>query len=343
MSISKYLSLDGLTDYDTLIKAKIAEGDSESLSSSRSYTNSLIESLQNECRASKAEFDSHNDNTTRHITSAERADWNAAKTHADSVHAPSDAEKNQNAFSSIAVGSTTISADKASDTLTLAGNNVTLTPTASSDKITIEVTKDNVLSALGFTPFNEANFTADNITSALGYTPWEFEANVIANLYVWHMYTGNPAEYNTTDSTDYPVVTRLDSSYVTYSKVIYADQMQFSDGKFSLVNATLMSSVSVSNMSKLLGKYIIVLPPTSTETTGYTSSTCIQIPSNATFAEQSFTSGYLSYKRIVSSAATVYEANRKLKYVAAINKDAYPDNGEHSDGYWYIYHKQLAD
>ena len=45
---------------------------------------------------------------------------------------------NQNAFSNVVVGSTTISADSATDTLTLAaGTNITLTPDANSDKITI--------------------------------------------------------------------------------------------------------------------------------------------------------------------------------------------------------------
>lgn len=48
------------------------------------------------------------------------------------------AEVNQNAFSNVVVGSTTISADSKTDTLTLAaGSNVTITPDATNDKITI--------------------------------------------------------------------------------------------------------------------------------------------------------------------------------------------------------------
>lgn len=51
------------------------------------------------------------------------------------------AEVNQNAFSSIVVGSTTISADAKTDTLTMvAGSNITLTPDATNDKITIAAT-----------------------------------------------------------------------------------------------------------------------------------------------------------------------------------------------------------
>ena len=48
------------------------------------------------------------------------------------------AEVNQNAFSNVVVGSTTISADSKTDSLTLAaGSNVTITPDATNDKITI--------------------------------------------------------------------------------------------------------------------------------------------------------------------------------------------------------------
>lgn len=89
-------------------------------------------------KANASDLTSHTGNTTVHITSAERTKWNAAKTHADSAHAPSNAEANQNAFSNVKVGSTTIEADSKTDTLELAaGNNVTLTPDASGDKVTI--------------------------------------------------------------------------------------------------------------------------------------------------------------------------------------------------------------
>lgn len=48
------------------------------------------------------------------------------------------AETNQYAFSNVTIGSTTIAADKQTDTLTLiAGNNITLTPDATNDEITI--------------------------------------------------------------------------------------------------------------------------------------------------------------------------------------------------------------
>lgn len=48
---------------------------------------------------------------------------------------------NQNAFSNIKVGNTTVAADTATDTVTLvAGNNITITPDATNDKVTIAAT-----------------------------------------------------------------------------------------------------------------------------------------------------------------------------------------------------------
>lgn len=102
--------------------------------------------------AKTSDLTTHTGNTTVHITSTERTNWNAAKTHADSAHAPSNAEVNQNAFSNVTVGNTTVAADSKTDTLTLAGSNVTLTPDATNDKVTIGITKTNVTDALGYTP-----------------------------------------------------------------------------------------------------------------------------------------------------------------------------------------------
>lgn len=56
----------------------------------------------------------------------------------------SGAEVNQNAFSNIKIGNTTVSADGKTDTVELtAGNNITLTPDATNDKITIAATDTN--------------------------------------------------------------------------------------------------------------------------------------------------------------------------------------------------------
>lgn len=80
----------------------------------------------------------HLSDVVKHITNTERTNWNNAYTHSTSAHAPSNAEVNQNAFSKIKVGSTVLSSDSKSGTFELlAGNNVTLTPNKSGNKITI--------------------------------------------------------------------------------------------------------------------------------------------------------------------------------------------------------------
>ena len=65
--------------------------------------------------------------------------------HSQVAHAPSNAEKNQNAFSNIKVGNTTIAADVASDTVTVeAGDNVTITADTDNDNLKISATDRKV-------------------------------------------------------------------------------------------------------------------------------------------------------------------------------------------------------
>lgn len=78
------------------------------------------------------------------------------------------AEVNQNAFSNIIVGSTTVAADSKTDTLTLvAGTNVTLTPDATNDKITI-TSKDTVYTHPSYTA--RTGVPTANQTPAFGGT-----------------------------------------------------------------------------------------------------------------------------------------------------------------------------
>ena len=110
-------------------------------------------------------LNTHDANTTKHITPTERTNWNAAKSHADSAHAPSDAQKNQNAFSNVKVGSTTIAADTTTDTLELVGSNVTITPDATNDKVTISVA-DASTSAKGIVQLTNSTSSTSTTTAA---------------------------------------------------------------------------------------------------------------------------------------------------------------------------------
>mgnify|MGYP002623813533 CR=1 FL=1 len=100
--------------------------------------------------ASKITQDSNN----RFVTDTEKSNWNSkastnvATTSSNGLMSSSDktklngiasgAEVNQNAFSNVIVGSTTISSNNKTDSVTLvAGNNITLTPDVTNKKITI--------------------------------------------------------------------------------------------------------------------------------------------------------------------------------------------------------------
>lgn len=81
-------------------------------------------------KAEKSDLTAHTGSTAVHITDAERTAWNTAA---------SNAQKNQNAFSNVKVGSTTVAADTTTDTIEFVGSNVTITPDATNDKITFTV------------------------------------------------------------------------------------------------------------------------------------------------------------------------------------------------------------
>lgn len=75
------------------------------------------------------------------------------------------AEVNQNSISKFIIGSTTIAATDKTDSVTLTGNNVTLSGNSASKIIQIGITKSNVTDALGYTPYTPSE--VDNKLSAL--------------------------------------------------------------------------------------------------------------------------------------------------------------------------------
>lgn len=185
-STSKVLSAAQGVVIKGLIDALDAEIDTKA-NTSHIHTIADITNLQStlDGKAAQTSLDSHTSDTTKHITSTERTNWNAAYTHSTSAHAPSNAEKNQNAFSNITVGSTTVSADKATDTVTFVGSNVTITPDTTNGQITFKVA-DGSTSAKGIVQLTNSTSSTSTTTAA---TPnsvkeaYDFasEANTIAN------------------------------------------------------------------------------------------------------------------------------------------------------------------
>ena len=100
-------------------------------------------------KAAQTDLDSHTTNTTAHITADERTKWNAAKTHADSAHAPSNAQAN--VIESIKVNGT-------AQTITSKAVNITV-PTKTSD-----LTHDS-----GFLVASDIANKADKATTLSGY------------------------------------------------------------------------------------------------------------------------------------------------------------------------------
>lgn len=75
------------------------------------------------------------------------------------------AEVNQNAFSNIVVGSTTVVADSKTDSLTLEGSNVTITADATNDKVTFSVA-DGSTSAKGLVKLTNSTSSTSTTTAA---------------------------------------------------------------------------------------------------------------------------------------------------------------------------------
>lgn len=77
----------------------------------------------------------------------------------------SGAEVNQNAFSNVVVGTTTISADSKTDSLVLVGDNVTITPDATNDKVTFAVA-NGTTSAKGLVKLTDSTSSTSTTTAA---------------------------------------------------------------------------------------------------------------------------------------------------------------------------------
>ena len=124
-------------------------------------------------------------------------DGKAAASHTHSAYV------NQNAFSNVVVGSTTVAADTATDTLTLVGSNVTLTPDVTNDKVTIGITKANVTSALGYTPpttnttYEVATQSANGLMSAADKKKLDGLSSGGSSSYISGAYTGDGSKTRT--------------------------------------------------------------------------------------------------------------------------------------------------
>ena len=131
-----------------------------STSSTKPVQNNVVNTALGK-KVNTTTFNFHVNDTDKHITTTERTNWNTAYTHSQSAHAPTNAEKNQNAFSNIQLNTDTtniIKADNATDTLTLkSGSNIQITGDIDTDTIIINATD---------TKYNNATTSAPGLMSA---------------------------------------------------------------------------------------------------------------------------------------------------------------------------------
>ena len=253
------------------------------------YVDGVTSGIQGQLdsKAASSTLTSHTSNTTVHITSTERTNWNAAKTHADSAHAPSNAEKNQNAFSNVKVGDVTVAADTTTDTLTLiAGSNVALTPNATNDSVTIAAT-DTVYThpdsagnkhipaggasgqILRWSADGTAAWGADNNTTYSAGTGISLSGTTFSNSGVRSIGTGSSngtISVNTNGTSAEVAVKGLGSAAYTASSAYaaashshssYVNQNAFSNVK---VGTTTVAADSTTDTLELVGSNVTITP-----------------------------------------------------------------------------------
>lgn len=135
------------TEVDSIANGKADKGHGHAISEITNLQNTL------DAKASKTEFDTHVADTTKHITSTERTNWNAAKSHADSAHAPSNAQAN--VIESIKVNGT-------AQTVTSKSVNITV-PTDAADIGAAPATHSHAISDI-----TNLQTTLNNASSAIG-------------------------------------------------------------------------------------------------------------------------------------------------------------------------------
>ena len=123
-------------------------------------------------KANASDLTAHTGNTTVHITSTERTNWNAAKTHADSTHAPSNAQAN--VIESVKVNGTT-------QTISSKAVNITV-PTKASD--ISAAPSSHVGDSSHITGTERTNWNTAYSHSTSAHAPSNAQANVIESIKV---------------------------------------------------------------------------------------------------------------------------------------------------------------
>ena len=162
----------------TALDGKSAVGHGHSISEITNLQSTL------DAKATQTSLDTHTSNTTVHITADERTKWNAAKTHADSAHAPSDAQAN--VIESIKVNGTAQTITSKSVNITVPTDNSQLANGAgyiTASAIANKADKADTLSGYGITDaYTKAEVDAKTVVdTALSSTSTNPVQNKVVN------------------------------------------------------------------------------------------------------------------------------------------------------------------
>lgn len=211
------------------------------------------------------------------------------------------AEVNQNAFSKVVVGSTTIEADTKTDTLTLAqGSHITITPSSADDKVTIATDLSSQSAAAGGT-------TESLVTTGEKYT-WNSKQDTI----VWQDTYNASSNKGATKKTVDDAINALDVSSITpnlgVSKTITA--LSETDGKIAATATAIQ--IAESQVTNLTSDLALKAPLASPALTGTpTAPTATSGTSTTQIATTEFVITEIE-ERIGSSDALAYKGTITL-------------------------------
>lgn len=191
-------------------------------------------------------------------------------------------------------------------------------------KITANSIVDNIPISRGGTG---ASNTAD-ARNNLGI----YEVSELLELHLWDKYNARPQieEGEETENIiiGYSSPTSIESSSLT---VDYADEIELKNGELSLINPVRLTGDSYDDYNPIKGKYIY----------SYYRKKFYKIPSDADITLE--TTGYVNKALKTSKCYEVSPTAQRLNIAYSSYRNQFPDNGSHTDGFWYVYKKMFGD
>lgn len=157
-----------------------------------------------------------------------------------------------------------------------------------------------------------------------------YELVDLLNLHIWKKYANEPV-YTATEVDSAMVGVKLSGVF----SVTYSSEISVTDGTVSLVDEQKIeiTGTTDTNLETIKGKYI------------KSGSYFYLIHMDAKFTTKTSGSGTGTTTSMYadSAARITAEVPAPLGFAASADSSAYPTSGEHTDGYWYEYHKRLGE